>query len=162
MSGICSLTNQIYPSISSPKASPYLRAAPFNFSCTVAATGTPGYQWYFNGVPMPGQTSRTLSLPSVSSGYAGNYYVNVSAGGQTTNSASATLTVISPALQTGLVAYYPLDGNANDASGNGNNATFVGGVANAPDRLGGWAWLLLSAQAEEFPCPQLPRCDQVQ
>jgi hypothetical protein len=27
-------------------------------------------------------------------------------------------------LNNGLVAYYPFNGNANDASGNGNNATF--------------------------------------
>src|SRR5208283_3362234 len=63
------------------------------FSCAVAATGTPGYQWYFNGVPMPGQNLRTLSLLKVTSGYTGNYYVSVSAGGQTSNSTPATLTV---------------------------------------------------------------------
>jgi hypothetical protein len=31
-------------------------------------------------------------------------------------------------LTNGLVAYYPLNGNANDASGNGNNGTITGGV----------------------------------
>lgn len=31
----------------------------------------------------------------------------------------------------GLVAYYPLNGNANDASGNGNNGTVVGATFNA-------------------------------
>jgi hypothetical protein len=31
-------------------------------------------------------------------------------------------------LNTGLVAYYPFNGNANDASGNGNNGTVVGAV----------------------------------
>jgi hypothetical protein len=29
-------------------------------------------------------------------------------------------------LTTGLVAYYPFNGNANDASGNGNNGTVYG------------------------------------
>src|ERR1017187_6660333 len=38
-------------------------------------------------------------------------------------------------LTNGLVAYYPFNGNANDASGNGNNGTIQGGVALAPDRF---------------------------
>ena len=40
-------------------------------------------------------------------------------------------------LTNGLVAYYKFDGNANDASGNGLNATFAGGVLNSTDRYGG-------------------------
>jgi hypothetical protein len=35
----------------------------------------------------------------------------------------------------GLVAYYPFDGNANDASGNGNNGTVYGATLTA-DRFG--------------------------
>jgi hypothetical protein len=38
-------------------------------------------------------------------------------------------------LTNGLVAYYPLNGNANDASGNGNNGTVVGAIP-ATDRFG--------------------------
>ena len=37
---------------------------------------------------------------------------------------------------TGLVAYYPFNGNANDASGNGNNGTILGGVNNTTDKFG--------------------------
>ncbi len=36
----------------------------------------------------------------------------------------------------GLVAYYPFNGNANDASGNGNNGTLNGGVTFQNDRFG--------------------------
>jgi Concanavalin A-like lectin/glucanases superfamily len=39
-------------------------------------------------------------------------------------------------LTNGLVAYYPFNGNANDASGNGNNGTIYGGVTLVPDRFG--------------------------
>jgi formylglycine-generating enzyme required for sulfatase activity len=85
-----------------PQSQTVTSGSSVNFSCTVTATGTPGYQWYFNSVPMPGQKSRTLSLPSVSSGYAGNYYVQVSAGGQTSNSAPATLTVGPSGIQSGM------------------------------------------------------------
>lgn len=87
------------------------------FFCTVATPETPAYQWHFNGVPMPGQTARTLSIPSVSSGHSGNYQVRVTAGGQTSNSVPATLTVVSPLLQSGLVAWYPFDGDWKDHSG---------------------------------------------
>lgn len=38
--------------------------------------------------------------------------------------------------ETGLVAYYPLDGNANDFSGNANNGTINGGVTPTTDRKG--------------------------
>lgn len=37
-----------------------------------------------------------------------------------------------PIVSEGLVAYYPFDGNANDASGNGHNGTSVGGVTFVP------------------------------
>ncbi|MCX6915867.1 MAG: SUMF1/EgtB/PvdO family nonheme iron enzyme [Verrucomicrobia bacterium] len=66
------------------------------FFATVAASGTPSYQWFFNDMQMVGQTARTLSLPSVSSGHTGNYKVRVTAGRQTADSAPATLTVIQP------------------------------------------------------------------
>jgi hypothetical protein len=39
-------------------------------------------------------------------------------------------------LTNGLVVYYPFNGNANDASGNGNNGIIYGGVTLAPDRFG--------------------------
>jgi hypothetical protein len=39
-------------------------------------------------------------------------------------------------LNAGLVAYYPFDGNANDASGNGNNGTANGSVAFVPGQSG--------------------------
>src|ERR1041385_436736 len=40
-------------------------------------------------------------------------------------------------LTNGLVAYYPLDGNANDASGNGNNGAVLNGATFVSDRFGG-------------------------
>ncbi|TAF76426.1 MAG: hypothetical protein EAZ53_04010 [Bacteroidetes bacterium] len=47
-----------------------------------------------------------------------------------------TITNLNIDLNSGLVAYYPFDGNANDASGNGNNGVITGGVVPAPDRFG--------------------------
>lgn len=49
--------------------------------------------------------------------------------------ASIAQSVIPESLQSGLVAYYPFNGNTNDASGNGNHGTVAGAVP-ANDRFG--------------------------
>lgn len=36
----------------------------------------------------------------------------------------------------GLIAHYPFDGNFQDASGNGHNASMSGNVSFVPDRFG--------------------------
>jgi hypothetical protein len=46
------------------------------------------------------------------------------------------LTLYHESPSTGLVAYYPFNGNADDESGNGNNGTILGGVNAAHDRFG--------------------------
>ncbi len=51
------------------------------------------------------------------------------------NAIIAQLAAIPTTLSTGLAAYYPFNGNANDLSGNGNNGT-VNGATLAKDRLG--------------------------
>jgi hypothetical protein len=48
---------------------------------------------------------------------------------------SATTSQAQTFLTNGLVAYYPFNGNANDASGNGNNGTVYGATL-TPDRFG--------------------------
>jgi hypothetical protein len=63
------------------------------FICSVAASEAPGYQWFHNGIPLPGQRSRTLFLPRVNAGHAGRYHVHVTADGASAESALATLTV---------------------------------------------------------------------
>lgn len=112
------------------------------FSCAVSATGTPSYQWFANSVPMSDQTSRTLLIPSVTYGHAGKYQVRVAAGGQIANSTPATLTVLPPTLQVtnainfGMVAYYPFDGNIFDASGHTRHAAAQGIVSFEPGMVG--------------------------
>ena len=50
---------------------------------------------------------------------------------------SSTLTLSAYAdITTGLIARYPFDGNAVDASGNGNTGTLVGGITLTTDRFG--------------------------
>lgn len=64
-----------------------------SFSCVAEGPSDHTYQWYHNTKPIPGQTSRTLTLYNVNSGHAGTYFVRAKAGGQTLDSNSATLTV---------------------------------------------------------------------
>jgi hypothetical protein len=53
----------------------------------------------------------------------------------TGNSGICQLSDVPPNLQSGLVAWYPFCGNANDESGNGNHGTVIGATL-APDRFG--------------------------
>ncbi|MDE3068684.1 MAG: hypothetical protein KGJ60_14200 [Verrucomicrobiota bacterium] len=66
-----------------------------SFSVDAAASQPISYQWYFNGMPIPGQTAQTLLLSDVNYGDAGDYSVRVSAGSQTTISIPSTLVILS-------------------------------------------------------------------
>ena len=66
------------------------------------------------------------------------YYVKAYA----TNSAGTfygneiVFTTLNVDITSGLVAYYPFNGNANDESGNSNNGSVMGSVISTADRLG--------------------------
>lgn len=81
-----------------------------------AEGGSPlSYQWKRNGAPISGATDSTLGLINVQPGDAANYSVTVSNPVGTTNSAAATLTVLTPNAYGAIVmadqpvAYYPLN-----------------------------------------------------
>jgi hypothetical protein len=63
------------------------------FSVTAVGVPAPTYQWAFNGVPIGGATSSTLSLTDVHASDAGNYTVTVANSAGSVNSNAATLTV---------------------------------------------------------------------
>lgn len=69
-------------------------------SFTVSATGIPdpGYQWLYNGTPIAGATSATLSLPSATLGTnaGGSFSVVVNNGSGSVTSSVATLTYTLP------------------------------------------------------------------
>ncbi len=105
---------------------------------TVAAIGnTPFfYQWSFDGTNIVGATNTTLTLTNVQFNQAGNYAVLVTNILGSVISSNAILTVIpcSPA-PSGLVDWWPGEGNANDIVGT-NNGTLVGGVSYAAGEVG--------------------------
>lgn len=56
-------------------------------------TGSYSYQWYQNGSPVPGAVGSSLQLFQVGDGHEGAYYVKVTSGTESKNSAVANLTV---------------------------------------------------------------------
>ena len=62
-------------------------------SLSVGATGGLSYQWYLNGVAVPGATSATLAIPLAGTNQAGSYTVAVSNNAGSVTSSAATLTV---------------------------------------------------------------------
>jgi streptogramin lyase len=64
------------------------------FSVTAIGTNTINYQWYFNGTPINGATSSSLTLNNVTTSNAGSYTVNLTNNGGNITSSAAVLTVI--------------------------------------------------------------------
>ena len=110
----------------------------------MGAIGTPTltYQWKQGGTPIPGATSATYTIASVTYSNAGSYTVTVNNGTSDT-SVPALLTVLPIStfanLTNGLVLHLPFDGSYADASGNGNNATNVGTPVFVPGKIGSQA-----------------------
>ncbi len=103
---------------------------------TVTATGTEplSYQWRFNGINLPGDTSASLVLSCVQPAQAGSYTVVVTNAWGAVTSAPVSLTVYVPCQQSppGLVGWWPGDGDARDHAGTNdgqftNNGTYVAG-----------------------------------
>ena len=96
------------------------------------------YQWSKDGIILAGQTNAILTITNVQPVNIGSYSVTVSdAYGNSVTSSNAVLALngVNSGVWQGLVAYYPFNGNANDATGNGNNCNDYG-VPLAQDRLG--------------------------
>jgi hypothetical protein len=107
---------------------------------SVVAAGSPpfSYQWQLNGTDISGATGAVLTLTNVQPSQAGSYTVQVTNLYGSVTSSNAVLVVFPappPTLTNGLVAYYPFNGNAQDASRNGKNGV-VHGATSRPDRFG--------------------------
>ena len=93
--------------------------------------GVLSYQWY-KGTPPDTSTPVGINDPNLTiavnvAGDFGNYYCAVSNGEATVDSEVAEL------FEKATMGYWPLDGNANDLSGNGLHGTLV----NSPDTITG-------------------------
>jgi len=105
----------------------------------VSATETNGVwvQWYKDGVGLPNATNTTLTITNAQPPNIGNYSVVVNGyGGSVTSSVvSLSLNGVNSDIWQGLVAYYPFNGNANDATGIGNDG-IVHNATSDRDRFG--------------------------
>jgi hypothetical protein len=108
-----------------------------SFSVTATGTAPLNYQWFKDGISVPSATNAMLILTNVQPPRIDNYMVAVSDTNGSINSIAASLSIsnVNFGLWQALVAYYPFNGNANDAEGT-NNGAIYGGVALAPDRFG--------------------------
>ncbi|MGD0261571.1 MAG: immunoglobulin domain-containing protein [Verrucomicrobiota bacterium] len=96
------------------------------------------YQWFKDDIAIANATNNLLPLSNLQSNQVGYYSVTVTNLYGWTTSSNALLSIPGvplPFQWLGLVAYYPFNANANDATGNGNNGTNYG-AAIAPDRFG--------------------------
>jgi len=105
-----------------------------NFTVTANGTFPLAYQWQFEGAPIPGATTTTLSLTNISLANAGAYWVTVSNPVGSTNSDPAVLTVNPPlAGDTISLVHYNVKGNG--ASDWTTNAPQVQAIARQLQQL---------------------------
>jgi hypothetical protein len=83
------------------------------------------YLWFFNGTLLPSATGNALALTSAKVSDAGNYQLIITNTYGAATSTVAQLTVVSGPITNGLVVHLTFDGNLNDTSGRGNNATYA-------------------------------------
>jgi uncharacterized delta-60 repeat protein len=107
-----------------------------DFRCTITGTSPISLQWTLSDSPLPGATNATLTITNLQPGSIGYYALTATNifGGTVSSNAALSLTGFDFGLWNGLVAYYPFNGNANDASGNSNDGTVSGAIL-AMDRF---------------------------
>jgi hypothetical protein len=91
------------------------------FTVVATSASTMSYQWYKDTVLLPGKISQSLTITNVKAGDAGGYYVVI------TNAVGSTTSNTALLILKGLLGHWPLDGNANDTSGYGNDGNMVNG-----------------------------------
>jgi hypothetical protein len=108
-----------------------------SFGVTAGGTQPLSYQWRFGTNALNGATNSVLNLNNVQLSAAGNYSVVVSNAFGTVTSSNALLTVntSSCASVSGIVSWWPAEGNGNDAAGS-NPGTVSGGVSYAAGEVG--------------------------
>lgn len=108
------------------------------FSVTMFGSNSMLYQWFKDGLAIPNATNISLVLPNLQPTQIGFYSVSVTNafGGTVSSNAALNLAGQPFALWQGLLAWYPFNGDATDASGNGLDGTTNGGVMFSLNRFG--------------------------
>ncbi len=145
-----------------PQSQTVPTGSPATFAVTATSSLTLSYQWYKDGVALPGATGASLSLGATSAANAGTYTVEIGSSTGTVTSAAATLVVAgTPTIGTQPAGTGVAEGASAQlavvASGNGlSYAWFRGGVAVTGNASAGTATLALpnvtSEQAGIYDC----------
>jgi hypothetical protein len=109
-----------------------------SFSVTAGGTAPLTYQWRLEGNPLTGATNSALNLSNVQVSDAGNYSVVVANPVGAVTSSNALLTVSTGNCVTassGLVSWWPGEGNGNDVIGS-NPGTVSSGVSYSAGEVG--------------------------
>ncbi len=108
-----------------------------NFSCIVTGSAPINLQWVFNGNSLLNSTNSILTITNLQPNNIGYYTLTATNifGGTVSSNAALNLTGYDFGVWNGLVAYYPFNGNANDASSNNINGTNFGAILTS-DRFG--------------------------
>ena len=119
----------VLPVITQQPTSPSI-ALGGTFEVTASATGTPAptYQWTHNDQVLPGATNATLILTNVHWALMGEYRFTASNafGSSTSSIASLEIPGADSSIWNGLVAWYPLDADAQDRACPGRKGDFFG------------------------------------
>lgn len=121
------------PSITEdPEDQTVVAGNPATFTVSAAGTAPLSYQWLFNDAPIPGAIADIFTLSHTALEHTGPYTVVVSNASGAVTSLVARLTVLPCAgLPSGLVGWWPGDGNAKDVI-NANHGAFQFGALTAP------------------------------
>ncbi|MCA6365319.1 MAG: T9SS type A sorting domain-containing protein [Bacteroidetes bacterium] len=114
---------------------------------TLTAMNVAGAAYSWSGPNGFTSTQQNPQIANVTLAASGTYTVTISANGCSSSFTTTTTVLPQPlnigqtqslpvSLSTGLVLHYPMNGNANDVSGNNNNGTIFGGALPAADRFG--------------------------
>lgn len=96
-SSVATLAVVLPPSITQQPAAATVNLGQLaSFAVVASGTAPLSYSWAFNGVPIPGASSATFSLPAATAGDAGAYTVTISNGAGSVTSGAAALTVVLP------------------------------------------------------------------
>lgn len=122
-----------------------------SLSLLASGNAAPSYQWFKDGLLLPGETSSSLAIDNASVADAGTYTVRVSNASGGFFTAPATVTVA-----TGFDAWRL----ANFSSGDFNNPTVSGPAATGPDGVSNLLRYALGLAAGEDATPHLPEAGQ--
>lgn len=103
----------------------------------------PAFQWYKDGVAIPGATTSTFALSATTYADTGVYWLAAQNSLGSTNTQPVRLAVMPPPLfcnlTNGLVLHLKFDGDCGDSSGRANHGTPVRGPGFVPGQIGSGA-----------------------